>query len=155
MVQMDLRAVQNRAFGASQTPEPHIQHPRGPGAAGSYRRVPPSDLRFLQICQVEGRPLTGVGGVHAFTVDLQGPHPALQPGGDQFHSVPHPDSPFSKGAGDYGAEAVHGKDPVNGKPEGCQRAFFPRLLYQAVQGVPQFRDSLTGDGGDWQNGRAL
>ena len=148
MVQMDLGAVQNRAFGAFQTPEPHIQHPGRPDAAGSYRRIPPVDLCFLQICQVEGRPLTGVGGVHAFAVDLQGPHPALQPGGNQLHCVPHPDSPFSKGAGDYGAEAVHGKDPVNGKPEGCQRAFFPRLLYQAVQGVPQFRDSLTGDGGD-------
>ena len=81
-------------------------------------------------------------------MNLYVPDAAGQAGGRQLHRISHADDPFRKGAGDYGAEAVHGKDPVNGKPEGCQRAFFPRLLYQAVQGVPQFRDSLTGDGGD-------
>lgn len=121
MVQMDLGAVQNRAFGAFQTPEPHIQHPGRPDAAGSYRRIPPVDLCFLQICQVEGRPLTGVGGVHAFTVDLQGPHPALQRR-DQFHSVPT-GQPLRKGAGDYGAEAVHGKDPIKGSRKGASALF--------------------------------
>ena len=103
----------------------------------------------------QGCPLSGAGGVHGFAMDLHGPHPAGQAGGDQLHCVSWADGAFDEGAGDHGAEAVHGKDPVDGQAEWGQGAFLSGIQHQAVQGFFQLREPRSGDGGNGKDGLPL
>ena len=127
---MYLRTAEDRAVGVRQASEPHVQHPGGTDTAWLYRSVSPVKLLFFQTGQVQRRPLAGIGGLRVLPVNLYVPDAAGQAGGRQLHRISHADDPFRKGAGDYGAEAVHGKDPVNGQTERRQRAFFFGMQHQ-------------------------
>jgi hypothetical protein len=46
-------------------------------------------------------------------VGLQPAHPAAQPGWQQFEFIANLKTPIRQRAGDYGAKARHGKDPIH------------------------------------------
>lgn len=85
-------------------------------------------------------------------MDLQGPHPAGKSRGSQLYFIPRPDSAFDDSAGDHGAEAIHGKDPVDRQTKGSNGAFLLGVQHQIVQGVLQFRKPRSRNGGNGQDG---
>ena len=110
--------------------QPDIQHPGDPHRAGLGNGIAPLDVGFFQTCQIQRHPLAGIGGVHVFSVNLQIANPGGSPGGYQFRRIALPDGTFDQRAGDHGAEAFHGKNTVNGQPEGDAQAFFLGFLHQ-------------------------
>ena len=124
VVEMDGGIGQNGALGIFQILQPHIQHPRGAEGAGLGQSVAPGQVGFLGACQIDGHPLSGVGGIDVLAVDLEIADPGLQAARLYHGGLAHGEGALDHGAGDDGAEALHGEYPVDGQAEGGPQVLF-------------------------------
>ena len=155
VVQVDLGAGEDNPPGVFYIVQPHVQHPGHPDRLGGGHRVPPLQLGLFHPRQVHRHPLSGVGGIHILSVDLEVAHPGREQAGQNFRRVPHRHRPLDEGPGDHRAEAVHRKHPVDGQPEGGAQVFLPHPPHQSGQGLAQLGDALPGVGGHLEDGFSI
>ena len=121
MVQVQLGTGAETAAAGGQNQDPDIGHEAGRKTARSGQGVPPVDLRFFHVRQVDRHPLSGLGALHVPAVNLQAADAAHTACRNQLHRRVPVDAALPQGAGHYGAESVQREDPVNGQAEGTQR----------------------------------
>ena len=146
MEKMHLRAVEDGAAALPQVLQAHIQHQRSAHRAGAGDGIAPGQVALFHARQIDGHPLARIGRLHILAVDLQVPHPADRPAGQDLRPVAHRHRALDEGARDHGAEAVDGKDPVDGQPVRRPQALFCRAGHQRLQRRLQLRDALSRGG---------
>ena len=104
--------------------EPHIQHVRGPHAAGRSQPIAALHLLALHAVHGQGRALTGVRFFHGLAMHLHAAHAHFVAVRQQFQHVAGAHAAAPQRTGDHSAEAFHGEHAVYGKP---RRALGPAV----------------------------
>ena len=120
---MELGTGEDRPLGIFQVLQLHVQHQGLAHGTRLSNRVPPGQIRFFRARQIDRHPLSGVGGRYVFPVNLQIPDAGLEACRQHFRHIPRRQGAFDQGAGDNGAEALHGEYPVNGQAERDPQVF--------------------------------
>ena len=148
-------AVLQGPGGAGQDLQEGVQAPGGQqGPRGRHHHAPLHFFLF-QALEVDGGAVAGQGLFHGLAVHLEAPHPGLVARGIDGHRLPHLQAAGDGGAGDHGAEALDGEDPVDGQAEDALARASAAPARPAPPGWPGVRPSRPGDRGKAHDGGAL
>ena len=111
-----------------------------------------ADVLFVDTGQVDGDPHAGLHRLHLGVVVLELSGLGLQHLGIDHQRVAGGEGSVHRGAGDHGAEALDGEDPVHGQTEGAIGGTGGRLRQQLHDLGLQLFDALAGVRGDMDDG---